>query len=509
MGAEQSKSRQQQGIQKTGLIKQMMNGFSGKKQFVPLQIPRITDLQYILNNRPNPVEINQQQSQKNNNSLIAKKILEYNKTIWNFGNKNNNKLMNEETYKKFLDFVKSKLVSKSNRKFNNNSYGIIRDIHKIGLPKVNEFFTIKLSSLFPDISLNDNTDFINVTLLGLAAIIGAEHLVIYFLMCGANPSIAYSSENKDTATLMLSYQIALTKLSIQTNYFIILERLLYILFLLGSVGAGVDLSNIYKTNYTILKKNQGYTEIQESILHQLVRMPYIDVNLSNNNSLIYLTMQNGASIPLLFKILEINNISNGPKFLKLFSNIDGRGIPFGYTILYSLLLNDSIEGNTKLSLIYYIIQLDANPLIIPDIRQNSRIEKSIFVKQNQTEIQLLFALLQESNIKILPDLLTILSINPKFDNIYKEFKISRPGLNQKKNYTIQHLYQNNERLKKILAEVSKQKAIQTESAIIESEILGTLMRNNTRRKLSAPITNLKQVQTGSLNKKIIREQIYI
>ena len=76
MGAEQSKSRQQQGIQKTGLIKQMMNGFSGKKQFVPLQIPRITDLQYILNNRPNPVEINQQQSQKNNNSQIAKKILE-------------------------------------------------------------------------------------------------------------------------------------------------------------------------------------------------------------------------------------------------------------------------------------------------------------------------------------------------------------------------------------------------------------------------------------------------
>ena len=66
-----------------------------------------------------------------------------------------------------------------------------------------------------------------------------------------------------------------------------------------------------------------------------------------------------------------------------------------------------------------------------------------------------------------------------------------------------------ERLKKILAELSKQKAIQTESAIIESEILGTLMRNNTRRKLSAPITNLKQVQTGSLNKKIIREQIYI
>lgn len=449
-------------------------------------------------------------------------MLEYNKNIWNFGNKkvpNSNekyhKLMNEETYKKFLIFVKSKLVSINNRKFNNNSYpievtGIIGEIRKMGLPNVNDFFTVKLSSLFPDIKgFNDTTDFINVTLLGLAAIIGAEHLVIYFLMCGANPNITYSSENKDTGTLMLSYQIALTKIVAPTNYFIILARLLYILFLLGSIGAGIDLSNIYKTNYTIFKKNQGFTEIQESILHQLVRMPYVKVDLSNNDSLIYLNMQTGASIPLLLKILEKNNIGNGTKFLKLFSNIDSRDIPFGYTILYCLLLNESIESKIKLSLVYYIIQIGANPLIIPDIRQNSRIETSIFVKQNQTEIQLLFALLQDSNIKILADLLNILSINPKFDNIYKEFKISRPGLNQNKNYTIQHLYQNNERLKKILAEVSKQKAIQTESAIIESELLGAIMKNNTIRTLvnqqkitnGSPITNSKLVKTGGSNKK--------
>jgi len=497
MGAEQSKLGEQQRMQKTGLMKQMMNSFSGKKKFTPLPIPRIIDLQYILDNRPNPVEINQQkQFNKNINLQIAKKILEYNKKIWNFGNKktsNSNekyhKLMNEETYKKFLIFVKSKLVSINNRKFNNNSYpkevtDIIGEICKMGLPNINEFFTIKLSSLFPEIkSFNDKTDIINVTLLGLAAIIGAEHLVIYFLMCGANPNITYSSENKDSGTLMLSYQIALTKIVAPTNYFIILARLLYILFLLGSVGAGIDLSNIYKTNYTIFKKNQGFTEIQESILHQLVRMPYVKIDLSNNDSLIYLNMQTGASIPLLLKILEKNNISNETNFLKLFSNIDSRDIPFGYTILYCLLLNNNIESKIKLSLVYYIIQLGANPLIIPDIRQNSRIETSIFVKQNQTEIQLLFALLQDSNIKILPDLLNILSINPKFDNIYKEFKISRPDLNQNKNYTIQHLYQNNERLRKILAEVSKQKAIQTESAIIESEILGNLMKNNTMQIL--------------------------
>ena len=222
MGAEQSKLRQQQGIQKTGLIKQMMNGFSGKKQFVPLQIPRITDLQYILNNRPNPPEIIQQQSQENNNLKIAEIILDYNKKIWNFGNKNGSesnekyyKIMNEGTYKKFLDFVKSKLFSINNKKFNNNSYpvevtDIIGNIRKIGLPKVNEFFTIRLTKLFPGIQgFNDNIDFINITLLGLSAIIGAEHLVIYFLMCGANPGITYLDEKEDTATLMLLFQIGL------------------------------------------------------------------------------------------------------------------------------------------------------------------------------------------------------------------------------------------------------------------------------------------------------------
>ena len=517
MGAEKSKM----GIKLPSEVQTMMKGFSGKKEFTPLPIPKIIDLEYILDNRPNRLENIRQQSQRNNNLDIAQTILDYNNNTWNFGNRKNvsegidryHKLMNEETYKKFLNFVKSKLGSSTGRSnipnniFPNEVKSIIEEISKKGIPQVDKFFTVKLSSLFPEIKSNfdDSKDFINITLLGLAAIIGAEHLVIYFLMHGARPNITYSSENQDTATLMLSYQIAFSKIIVPDNYFIFLGRILYILFLLGSSGGGVDLSNIYKSNYTIFKKNQGYTEIQESILHQLVRLPYFNINLSNNESLIYLTMQNGASIPLLFKILEKNNISNGTKFLKLFSNIDSRDIPFGYTILYSLLLNNSIEGNIKLSLVYYIIQLGANPLIIPDIRQNSRVEESIFVKQNQTEIQLLFALLQDSNIKILSDLLHILSMNPKFDNLYKEFKITKSGLNQNKNYTIQQLYQNNERLRKILAAVSRQKAIQTESAIIESELLGNILKNNTLQELfkkqNSPET---LVQTGGSNKNSTR-----
>ena len=509
MGADASKLQKKNLPEsQKGLLQTLMKGFSGKRQFTPLPIPRIVDLEYILVNRPNPINNISNKSQQNNNLAIkniASLILNYNSQTWNFGNKNiiggadvkNNffPLMSEDTYKKFLIYVKEKLESKKLKKntsvkspnpsdFPIEVTNIIEEINKISINKVDDFFTVKLSTLFPEIkSFDDKKDIINITLLGLSAIIGAEHLVIYFLMFGAKPNITYYSENQDTGTLMLSYQIAISKINISKKYFIILARLIYILFLLGTTGGGIDLCNIYKLNYEIFKKNQGYTDSQESILHQLVKMPYTNINLSDNTSLINLTLQNGASIPLLLKILEKNNLSNGEKYLKLFSNIDCRDIPFGYTILYNLLLNNTIEGRIKLSLVYYLIKVGANPLIIPNIRQNSRIEQSIFVKENQTEIQLLFALLQDSNIEILKDLLTILSLNPGFDQLYKKFKISKPGLNLNKDYTIQQLYKNNQRLRGILKEVSRQKAIQTKSAIVESELLGKVLQNNTLKML--------------------------
>jgi hypothetical protein len=163
-------------------------------------------------------------------------------------------------------------------------------------------------------------------------------------------------------------------------------------------------------------------------------MPFINVD-----SNIYLKMQNGASIPLLFKILEKNNIE-GPK---LWSNINVQDSPLGYTVLHSLLMNNTISGKIKLSLVWYLINAGANPLIIPNIRQNAQIKESIFSKENQTEIQLLFALLQESNMQILGDLLKILSLNQEFGKKYDEFKISEPGINQNKSMTIQRLKKNN------------------------------------------------------------------
>ena len=261
------------------------------------------DLQFIIKNPPNLLKSIIPQPQTNQKNIsqvnlklleeISKVIIEYNKE-WNFGNIPNTELpqhiMKEETYKAFLNFVTNLLQpntyqltqlimsNNSDRKAYEGKKAIVQKINsKNFLPIVNKFFPVRLVQLFPGIPNINQDDSINVTLLGLAAIIGAEHLVIYFLMCGANPSITYSSgnvnENEDTATLMLSYQIALSNIQrVQpaqfSNYFIILPRILYNLYLLSSVGEGVNLSAIYKTNYKIKKGNQGDSPIQESILHQ-------------------------------------------------------------------------------------------------------------------------------------------------------------------------------------------------------------------------------------------------
>ena len=435
------------------------------------------DLQFIIKNPPNLLKSIIPQPQTNQKNIsqvnlklleeISKVIIEYNKE-WNFGNIPNTELpqhiMKEETYKAFLNFVTNLLQpntyqltqpimsNNSDRKAYEGKKAIVQKINsKNFLPIVNKFFPVRLVQLFPGIPNINQDDSINVTLLGLAAIIGAEHLVIYFLMCGANPSITYSSgnvnENEDTATLMLSYQIALSNIQrVQpaqfSNYFIILPRILYNLYLLSSVGEGVNLSAIYKTNYKIKKGNQGDSPIQESILHQLVRIPYI--NYSNINFL-KLTMKNGGSIPLLFTILLNNNrIVGYPKFWK---NINAQGLPFGFTILYSLLMNNNIEGQIKLSLVDILITLGADPLIIPNLSQNKRLKSNL---SNINEIDKLFTLLQTEGA-----LIQILKKNNGFKQIYEEYM----GMEtQTSNQNIQKLISNNQKFKKIyqdLLEIQK------------------------------------------------------
>ena len=184
-------------------------------------------------------------------------------------------------------------------------------------------------------------------------------------------------------------------------------------------------------------------------------------------------------------------------------------------------MNSSIKSNIKLSLVWYLINVDADPLIIPNIRQNSQIAESLFAKENQTQIQLLFALLQNSNLQIFGNLLKILSLNREFKQIYDEFKITVPGINQDKNMTIQRLVKNNEKLKKILLEVEKQKIIQLNSAIKESALIGSIRQNKSIHQIyqnpypdqipvqkrvqnSAQNSAQKRIKSGGDKKKTIR-----
>lgn len=449
------------------------------------------NFQFIINKPPKAISKNSSKNSSTNKINeqktqilieISKIITNYNKESWKFGNTETlpQFIMKDDAYNAFLNYVTSLLQSPQstgNPQINfpnkNKNEKIVSEIHNklvdagiIG-SQINTFFKVNLNELFPDIPKIEN-DFIYVTLLGLAAIIGAEHLVIYFLMRGGKPNIVYQSENKDTATLMLSYQIALSKIegsTIPNNYFIILERILYNLYLLGSVDQGVDLSRIYETNYKIQKVNQSEPVIKESILHQLVRIPYSNFY---NKPLLNLTIKNGGSIPLLFNILNNNNLGNIPKFWK---DINVIGYPLEYTILYSLLMNSTIEASIKLELTALLINKGADPLILPDFAQNSRLKQNIS-NQNKTDTNLLFIVLQKSNVAIIKPLIEILSTNPQFKQKYEKFMqktFSNSSTGQQiftQNQNIQKLISNNQKFKEIY-----QRLLEYQKKLIVSELI--------------------------------------
>jgi len=340
----------------------------------PTQPSKIYDLQFILDNPP-PIIVQPQQGQQPQNiqklNPIKAKIIEYNKT-WNFGNQPNGQpqsLLKKETYDNFLVFVTNLIQGRNtstqplvtgnaNARSFQDKQNIVREIHKLvsagGNQLVNKFFEVKISDIFPNVPDVRSNHTVMVTLLGLAAIIGAEHIVIYLLMIGADPSLTYNTDNKDSATLMLAYQIGLYKLlqsklqqqqqqqPINPKYFIILPRILYILFLLGSIGEGIDLSAIFETNEEKIKENNSTkVQVKSSILNMLAQMPG---NTSDETA--RQTLQNGGSIPLLLEILERNN-SFKPKFFK---DVNSLETPYDLNILYNILMNPNIDDQTKIKL---------------------------------------------------------------------------------------------------------------------------------------------------------------
>ena len=389
MGNRTSKSQQNTGLKPPGPLNK---GFFKPNQPGMILPPRTSEfsyLEFIFKKPPVKVANLPQQTQTNQSinygifDKLKREIILYNKT-WNFGNQSNGpQSFKEQTYDSFLGFVtnlltnpqfQNSLLPQGMTNLNGQSFQakkeIVKKIHEIlqgnyGL--VNKTFDVKISDIFPNIGQNY---YVEVNLLDLASIIGAEHIVIYLLMCGAVPDLS-NTANKDSATLMLEYQIILYKLfqsQKQSLSFIILPRILYVLFLLGSVKDGVDLSAIFETKEQKNKENlsgiKKGVKVRSSILNMLAQMPGNQSGIPAESQ----TLQNGGSVPLLLEILERNNPEGMPKFFK---EINSPETPYDLNVLYNVLLNKNIDDQTKIRLVQLLVlKYNANITNVPTFTSN-------------------------------------------------------------------------------------------------------------------------------------------
>ena len=465
MGSGPSKSQQQTQSGPLNRFKNTVNTGITPPQAQP---SNIYDLQFILANPP-PITLQPQTNTSNNKvkealDSIKAKIIEYNNKTWNFGNQSDGQpqLLEEKNYNNFLVFVTDLIEKKNtlnqslitvNAKSFREKQDIVREIHKLvsagGNKLVNVFFEVEMSEIFPNFPGVKPKDPMMVTLLGLASIIGAEHIVIYLLMIGADQSIT-KTDNRDSATLMLSFQIGIYKLlqsnpqqqqqPINQKYFIILPRILYILFLLGSIGEGIDLSAIFETNEEKIKENNSTkpkVQLKSSILNMLAQMPG---NTSTETA--RQTLQNGGSIPLLLEILERNNpYSFTPKFFK---DVNSFEKPYDLNVLYSVLMNPNIDDETKIKLTeLLVLKYNANITNVPTfVGKNTSI--SIF--------KIIMLMIDGINFTNSQTKLSILKIFSVSNNEFK-VKLERSGLLSKYSKSSSNANKNEEikRLKAVVA----------------------------------------------------------
>lgn len=400
MGGKQSSMSQQSTDQRSPRFLNSINPFSRnptqQSQFqqpgtvIPQQPSNFQYLEFILKNPPVKVTNLPQQTTPTNQSQNTQKlnslreaIIQYNR-IWNFGNQPNGQpqsLLKDQTYESFKSFVNNLLTNQSgqnslpqemenlNRQSFQEKKEIVKKIHDLlqgNYSLVNRIFDVKISDIFPNMGLKE---FVPVSLLDLASIIGAEHIVIYLLMCGTLPGLS-NRENKDSATLMLEYQILLFKSQSQQQplSFIVLPRILYVLFLLGSVRDGVDLSAIFETKEQKNKENlsgiKKGVKVRSSILNMLAQMPGIQSAIPVDKQ----TLQNGGSALLLLEIIGRNNEMNRPKFFKEINSLE---IPYDLNVLYNVLLNKTIDDQTKISLVkLLVLKCNANIANVPTFTSN-------------------------------------------------------------------------------------------------------------------------------------------
>jgi len=358
---------------------------------------------------PNPFMQHQQQQFPNINQQKIPQM--YNPSNPNYLQGQNTSPIQQQNYS---DFFQSKM------KITNDIKQLLQKSQSSPFCIVNTFINIKLNQLFPALPSNMGATNLKITLLGLAAIIGAEHLVILFLNNGAIPSLT-NQNNKDSAYNMLHIQAGFQQLlrqqtlanqSIQktsistpnqflsqhqqqsqqlqgTNltqkqlnsifpmfYFINDQRIEYILTLLGSVKGGIDLSNIVPTEVpvqilTIGQQSQSQPiYLRSNILCQLSK----EDSLYNTN--VVMGGQNNtianSSYNILNFIFFFNGVIINGNQLKLFSDINAKTVPFSYTPLFYVLGNRTLTNfQQKLRLVSLMINQGANPTIMPNIAQNA------------------------------------------------------------------------------------------------------------------------------------------
>lgn len=453
-----------------------MNFFGQIRQIINPSSSQSFPFQFVLDNPPYTQKKNsykQCQTMPSHSATakqIADKILQYNSETWKFGNfvsqqdpnhiLNSHILPNPNAYNALLNSTfnysqqqksynpqishynnpQSYLSPSTNQEYSayynqqlqssqlnyfQNTKQIIDDVksYLTNNPEciLNTFISISLQQIFPKLPQQFLNIKVNVTLLGLAALIGAEHLVIVFLQLGADPSLI-NTNNKDSAYNLIHFQLALHKLirlstqgqlqkkqygsqnqfmyqsgqqplgpvySTNANksnianivpvyYFIADLRIEFILTLLGSNGNGIDLSRIVQTDELVnlsLLSNQPTTPIRKKS-NLLCQLSSEDSLL--NNKLISNTQSNSANSTynLLNFILTYNG-QNGK--LHLFSDINAKTIPLGYTPINYLLSNRTLVNfDQKKYLVELMIKNNADPTIMPDLLQNSK-AKNIFI----------------------------------------------------------------------------------------------------------------------------------
>lgn len=268
---------------------------------------------------------------------------------------------------------------------------------------VNTYFKVDMLEVFPAItslsqqfSSYKNYSF-KITLLGLAAMLGLEHIVLYFLTLGAQPNMI-NTRNEDSAFGMLQSQIILhriiTLIAQQTNP----KQVGYQNQFLHSGPTGLTTStSLFKPMQQGVYPVQGAAIIPQEYLITDHRMEYILTLLGSTGLGINLSLNSARPFDTSSFFLT-SNVNKG-----VFSGTGGT-LPVNYKSLLAELCTDSVLVNTNMifggdianndkansiyNLLYFILSFNGTtaPVSNQDINPNQQTTLQLFADMNVQSI---------------------------------------------------------------------------------------------------------------------------